>query len=370
MKGIDTSHYQGDKGLIDWNKVKSDNVEFAFLKTTGGTSFIDKMFKRDKEEATKVGLYKGSYHFAGKGFSDSGGGLFFVAQDPMAEADWYIKNADYKKGDLTILDWEIQYEDPVNWCNVFRNRVMQKLGTEPIVYLNESTFFRYNWPQNWKYWIAKYPKPDTGEMKTQPKGNWKIFQYSSKGTVSGIKGSVDMNYTPLTMKELMSLGNEITIPAPTPSSTIGQFINLKQGDKEWGDVTIGKTNVMLKDQGCTITCLSMLSFWYGNYKKPSWIAKNLQYTDNGKVYWATMNGKLPMKFVYRYKYRDDVKIKSTLASANDACLLEVNSGSHWVVLVGYSKLFGYKIADPFYGDTVYLNKRYKNISGFTVVTRA
>jgi len=368
MKGIDTSHYQGDKGLIDWSKVKQDGVEFAFLKCTGGSSLFDGMFKRDKAEAIKIGLYKGSYHFAGKGFSDANGKLYFVAQDPIKEADWYIKNADFKKGELTILDWEIQYSDPVGWCTKFRNRVIEKLGTEPIVYLNESTFLKYAWPKEWKYWIAKYLKNDTGVMGTKPQGDWKIFQYSSKGTVKGIKGNVDMNYTPLTMLELMALGGSVEIPCTT--STAGSFINLKQGDKEWEDVTIGKTAIKLKDQGCTITCLAMLSYWYGDYKKPSWIAKNLDYTATGLVYWKSMNGKLPMNFVYRYYTRDDSKIKSILYSRDNACILEVNNHSHWVVLVGYSRLYGYKIADPIDGTTKYLSKYYKNISGFTEVTRA
>jgi hypothetical protein len=48
--------------------------------------------------------------------------------------------------------------------------------------------------------------------------------------------------------------------------------------------------------------------------------------------------------------------------------LQVN-GNHWVVLIGYSKMFGYKVADPFYGDTTYLISRNYKITGFIEVTK-
>jgi len=143
---------------------------------------------------------------------------------------------------------------------------------------------------------------------------------------------------------------------------------LNQRNPKWSQVLIGKSQATLGDFGCTITCLSMLSEWYGKFKSPDWIAKNLEFTHDGKIFWKSIDGKLPFKFVYRYYKQDDTKIKEILFSKNGSCLLNVNDGKHWVLLVGYSKIFGYRVADPFYGDMIYLKKRYKNITGFTELT--
>lgn len=147
------------------------------------------------------------------------------------------------------------------------------------------------------------------------------------------------------------------------------MVILSQRNKGWGELFIGKSPLKIKDYGCALTSLSMLSDWYGDYKDPAWIAENLTFTKEGLIIWQSMNGKLPMNFVYRYYKRDDAKIKAILASKNGAVLLQVNYGKHWVVLVGYSRLQGFKIADPFYGDVVYLNKRYPNITGFLELTK-
>lgn len=147
---------------------------------------------------------------------------------------------------------------------------------------------------------------------------------------------------------------------------------LNQHNRAWSSEPIGESSLTVGGYGCLITSLAMLSSWFGKYRTPDWIAQNLNFTAGGLLLWKSMNGRLPFNFVYRYYKRDDAKIKSILASANNACVLEVplGTGKHWVVLIGYSRIYGYKIADPFYGDTAYLNKRYKAITGFAEVAKA
>ncbi len=144
---------------------------------------------------------------------------------------------------------------------------------------------------------------------------------------------------------------------------------LSQRNPAWGEVRIGESTAKIKDYGCLITCLSMLSDWYHYYFDPEWMAENLMFTGSGLIIWKSITASiLPMKFVYRYYKRDDAKIKSILVSQDNACILQVNS-NHWVVLVGYSKVFGYKVADPYYGDVVYLARRGYKITGFAEVTK-
>lgn len=147
------------------------------------------------------------------------------------------------------------------------------------------------------------------------------------------------------------------------------MIKLSQRDPKWRYKKIGQSNLTIGNYGCLITDISMFSDWYGKYRDPAWMSKNLQFTQGGLLIWKSIDSsKLPMKFVYRYYTKNDAKIREILASRDGVCLLQVNS-NHWVALVGYSRLYGYRVADPFYGDVIYLNKRGYRITGFAELTR-
>jgi hypothetical protein len=147
------------------------------------------------------------------------------------------------------------------------------------------------------------------------------------------------------------------------------MILLSQRNPAWAKVKLGKSNLTVHNYGCTTVGLSMLSDWYGMYTNPGKLAQKAIYTSGGLIIWKELEKFLPMKFVYRYYKRDDAKIKEILASKDGSCLLQVNDGKHWVVLVGYSRIKGYKIFDPWFGDAVYLSGRYPNITGFSELTR-
>lgn len=148
------------------------------------------------------------------------------------------------------------------------------------------------------------------------------------------------------------------------------MFDYKQCSPSWGYLKLGASQETMCKSGCVTTVLSALSEWYGVTINPGKLCQKLKYTDSGLLYWKSMDGVLGCKFVYRYYSQNDAKIKAILASKDNACLLQVNGGKHWVALVGFSRLHGYKIYDPLYGDIVYLNKRYgSKIQGFTEVTR-
>lgn len=150
----------------------------------------------------------------------------------------------------------------------------------------------------------------------------------------------------------------------------GKFVFLSQRDKRWASQKIGQSPLSVGDYGCTITTLSMFSSWYGKFHNPEWMAKHLSFTGSGLLIWNSITeSELPMRFVYRYYTRDDNKIQEILKSKDGVCLLQVNNGKHWVALIGYSKLHGYKVADPYYGDSIWLKSRYQNITGFTELVR-
>lgn len=147
------------------------------------------------------------------------------------------------------------------------------------------------------------------------------------------------------------------------------MLYLSQRDPRWAYEKIGSSTATIGKYGCLITDISMFSSWYGKYRDPKWMARNLAFTRDGLLIWKSIDSsELPMKFVYRYYTKNDTKIREILASRDGVCLLQVNY-NHWVALVGYSRLYGYRVADPYYGDVIYLSKRNYKITGFAELTR-
>ena len=60
IRGVDVSHYQGD---IDWAALSSQDIEFAFIKATEGSSYVDEYFDYNFKQAQASGIDAGAYHF-------------------------------------------------------------------------------------------------------------------------------------------------------------------------------------------------------------------------------------------------------------------------------------------------------------------
>jgi len=151
----------------------------------------------------------------------------------------------------------------------------------------------------------------------------------------------------------------------TDDST-GDWIYLEQDDPDWKDVKIGNTTIG-KD-GCLVTNLSMMSYWYGDFFTPADIAKKVSFTNNGWYIWKSGDCFLPFNFVYRYYNRDVKKIKDILYSKDNAVIVRVRN--HWLAVIGFDekneKFIG---ADPLTGDSCYIEDRYRLIDGFAEISR-
>ncbi|MBL0015595.1 MAG: hypothetical protein IPP17_03940 [Bacteroidetes bacterium] len=96
IRGIDVSRYQGK---IEWAKVKQAGIRFAFIKATEGTDYVDPYFAVNWDEAKDKGIARGAYHF------------FRPAQDGKAQAEHFLKQVKWTKGDLPpVLDLEVTDE--------------------------------------------------------------------------------------------------------------------------------------------------------------------------------------------------------------------------------------------------------------------
>lgn len=191
IKGIDVSRWQG---IIDWDKVRdSKKVEFAIIKSSGGDDglYPDGRFERNKSEARRINMPRGFYHFAGG------------VHDPVEEADHFINTVgELQNGECLVLDWEVPHSDPVEWCRKFAQRVIDRVGIPPLIYMNLSTVRAHNWKplvdMNCGLWVAAWGNNDDVPADSEKPGSgqwpfWAIWQYSSNGTIDGIAARVDLN---------------------------------------------------------------------------------------------------------------------------------------------------------------------------------
>lgn len=154
------------------------------------------------------------------------------------------------------------------------------------------------------------------------------------------------------------------------------FKYLSQRDLKWKAVKIGNSSVDVGHYGCLLTCISMASYLFGEYKTPDVIAKKVElFSNDGSLYWINL-GKLFTKFQFRWRdgnifngapVRNDDLIKAYLPggkrSDDGVVILAVDNNSHWILPIWwdtYKK--DYLCIDPWTGNTCYAIERYKEIS--------
>lgn len=163
--------------------------------------YYDAQAARNYNNAVAAGKVPLMYHFAG-------------GADPIAEADFFIGACSpLAENDLMALDWEIQHADPVGWCLAFVNRVHERTGMWPWVYMNMSTANAYDWSpvfNNCGYWCAA---PSYGFDDALP------VKYPQIAQQGPIVNGVDTDAFFGTLDQLKKYGYHAVappVPVPTP----------------------------------------------------------------------------------------------------------------------------------------------------------
>jgi lysozyme len=211
IQGIDVSHYQGN---IDWTKVKSAGMAFAYTKATESTSSTDSQFSVNWPAIKSAGLLRGAYHF------------FHGDQDGTAQANHFLDVVGNLSGDLPpVIDIESTSNGSdsqiVSGVQAWLDVVQQSAGIVPMIY-TVASFWNDHLNSsfgNYPLWIANYgvssPKLPTGWS------NWNFWQYSQSGTVNGISGNVDMDYFNGSMDQLQAFaGSSATSQPDSGSATV------------------------------------------------------------------------------------------------------------------------------------------------------
>ena len=197
IKGIDISHWNGD---IDFNKVKASGIDFVIIKAGGSDYgfYTDKMFKTNYEKAKAAGLFVGAYYFVGK--------KFYGLESGVADAKRFIKILEGMQFEYPVfVDIETtdsRYKELATDAAVAFCKEMEKAGYFVGIYASDISGFKEKLNKDelmeFAYWVARYSDKEPEYAK-----EWQMWQYSSKGKVSGISGSVDMDLSKVEYQKIM-----------------------------------------------------------------------------------------------------------------------------------------------------------------------
>ena len=236
-KGIDVSSWQGD---IDWQKVKSSGIDYAILRCGYGSdikSQDDTQFARNMAECERVGMPFGVYLYSyantvEKAKSEAQHILRLIGNHKLQYPIYYDLE---DSGTTGRCSKELILEMAKAFVNVLESKGYW-VGIYANTYWN-NTYLTDSWYDTKARWVAQY------HNKCTYKGEYGMWQYSSKGRVNGIKGNVDMNYCyvdyPTLIKEAGKNGYKAdkpeTKPTPKPSLKSIDTIAREVIDAKWGN---------------------------------------------------------------------------------------------------------------------------------------
>jgi GH25 family lysozyme M1 (1,4-beta-N-acetylmuramidase) len=198
--GIDVASYQG---VINWEKVAASGVGFAMVRvgyrSNDGVLHEDANARYNLQEANKYGIKTGAYFFSRATSHD----------EAIQEANLCINiisgysitypvayNCEgYNKS--TSRQYGISMQDRSAFAQTFLSTV-KGAGYSPMFYASRNELSN---GKDWdtgslagsnKIWLAYYPS-DSSVTNPGYSGSYCMWQYTSKGSVPGIEGNVDID---------------------------------------------------------------------------------------------------------------------------------------------------------------------------------
>ena len=165
-------------------------VQFAFIRVTKSDSLVDSLYQKNYNEAKRLGIPCGAYHF----LTDTVSG--------KAQAEFFLSHVKFKPGALPpVLDVEIDSPNIVTKANEWLEIVESKCGVKAIIYSNMhvyTTWIKDDPILNTRdLWLAK----TKGEIPNEP--NCRFWQFTHEGHVWGIIDNVvDINMFNGTQEQL------------------------------------------------------------------------------------------------------------------------------------------------------------------------
>lgn len=188
VRGVDVSHHQG---MIDWEVLSQQGIDFAFIKATEGSSFRGSRFEYNWENARKTHLKVRAYHFYS--FESSG----------VTQAQNFISVVPVEKDMLPpVIDFEFygnveknppEMEKALQILDDIISALEDHYGMRPIIYATPRAYKLYleGAYEDYPIWIRDvFRKPD---WLTR---GWTFWQYLNRKVLKGYEGRerfIDMN---------------------------------------------------------------------------------------------------------------------------------------------------------------------------------
>jgi lysozyme len=189
VRGVDVSSYQGE---IDWPTLSAQGIDFAYLKATEGSTFVDSRFSQNWDGAQTTALRVGAYHFfsfESPGTSQAAHFIDIVPNDPtalppMVDLEWYDAFVASPPDAASVIP---ELSDLLE-------ALTEHYGKTPVIYATAETYHTYlsqSFEHNdiWIRDIIREPTLSDGR-------DWTFWQYSARGRLPGFQGSesfIDLN---------------------------------------------------------------------------------------------------------------------------------------------------------------------------------
>ncbi|WP_434793959.1 hypothetical protein TPDSL_05040 [Terrisporobacter petrolearius] len=348
-KGIDVSKWNGN---INWRSVKNSGVDYVIIRGGYGTSTIDPKFKTYIEGAKSVGLKIGVYWFS---YATTPNNAAIEAQACLNAISPYKSSVTYP----VFFDFEY---DSVRYANnngvkvtrdlasrmatSFLNQVESK-GYTSGIYTNKdfsSTYFTSDLISSNNMWVAQYSSTNTFGKP------YSMWQYSEKGSVPGISGYVDMNYTCLKTFGGSSGSEEPSTPSENQGVTTAN-VNFRKSASTSSSIieTIPKnTNVEVIDKST--------SGWYKvKYKgNTGYVSK-----DYVKLNGSGSDDNTPPSFSEKGATTANLNLRKSASTSSS--IIETIPKNTTVEVIDKSTSGWYKV--KYKGNTGYVSKDYVKLNG-------
>ncbi len=189
VQGIDVSQWQGD---IDWNQVRQAGIDFAYIKATEGGDHLDPKFLQNWYGAKRAGIPRGAYHFV------------YWCRPAHEQALWFMLNVPNDPDALPpVLDVEWNGHSKTCPHKISKAKALEKIriilrameihtGMRPVIYTDPGFYpdVLHGELDVYPFWLrSTAAEPHT----VYPGRKWSFWQFTTTGTVPGIRGNVDRN---------------------------------------------------------------------------------------------------------------------------------------------------------------------------------
>ena len=270
-KGIDVSFWNG---TIDWEKVKADGIDFAIIRCGYGmdqTDQDDTQWARNVAECERLGIPYGVYLYS---YADS-------TAKASSEADHVLRLLQshnptypvyYDLEDDMVLNVSASMKGQI--AKTFCDKI-EAAGYQVGIYSNTTWFNNYLTDPvfdnpNWSKWVAQW------NVRCEYEGSYDLWQCTSKGSVDGISGDVDLNF--LMEGASFGTGEPSTPQEPTPEVP-ERVLQYDEASGNWYVYTDGK-----RDTTYTGVVQNENGWWYAKNGVLDWTYTGVAQNENGWWY--------------------------------------------------------------------------------------